>query len=319
MARSGSFPGSDGRSPASTRFESVAVASRWGAHVTPQAGVDLFGRYWTSTSRSSLKSRAITESPVASVARVSTNGDTEHISISAGRARLLDPRSPSTAVDDPFAASVMGLVVGRIALDHLDEVVGYGSLGRDIPTPWSLGGRVILSVADDEVLEADDDGVTHATGRWATERPLPPIRRRSRVAPVELDDAPDEARRLADDAWHDDAPIRCSIGVSTAVGPVAVPATWDHDHGSAVVRRDILARLSPIVDLGACITLDRNADRRADEKVGLILRGTPTLRALPKSHPSADGHVGLVVVPERVTWWFGFASGTAASTDRAAA
>lgn len=319
MARPNSSPRPDERDRSSARFESVAVASRWGAHVTPQAGVDLFGRYWTTTSRSSLKRRAIAARPVAAVARVSTIGDTDHISLSAGRARVLDPRAPGTAVDDPFAASVVGLVAGRIALDHLDEVVGYGSLGRDIPTPWSLGGRVLLSVDDDEVLVADADGLTEATGRWATERALPPVRRRSRVAPVQLDGAPDEARRLAADAWHDDAPIRCSVGISTAVGPVAVPATWDHDHGSAIVRRDILARLSPIIDLGACITLDRNADRRADEKVGLILRGTPVLRALPKSHPSADGHVGVVVAPERVTWWFGFTSGTSVGRGRAAA
>ncbi len=81
----------------------------------------------------------------------------------------------------------------------------------------------------------------------------------------------------------------------------------------------MLSRLSPIVDAGACITLDRNADRRADDKVGLILRGRPLLRRLPRSHTFADGYVGVVIGADRATWWHGFTSGTSVIGGRVAA
>ncbi|MEO6653523.1 MAG: hypothetical protein ABIP17_12800 [Ilumatobacteraceae bacterium] len=297
------------------------MASRHGAHVTPQAGVTAFGRYWTTTSRESLKRRAITASPVASVAATATTRFGETVTLTAGRARVLDPLDPATAVSDPFGASVIGVVAARIALAHLDDVVGYGQIAKDIPQNWSLRGRVLLSVEPDQRLVADVNGIVDATGRWATERELPPSRRRARTAPARLDgQVHAEVRRLVEDAWsaHGLQPS-CSIGLSTPVGPVAMPAIWDPDHGSAIVRRDLLARLSPIVDAGACITLDRHADRRADEKVGLILRGRPLLRRLPRSHPFADGHVGVVIGVERVTWWHGFTAGTTVLDGRAAA
>ncbi len=304
------------------QFEAFAVASAWGAHVTPQAGVEMLGRYWTTTSRESVKTRSIVRRPVAAFARIDRGHDgTELITMRAGRARVLDPLDPRSAVDDPFAASTVGLVAGRIALGHVDEVAGYGAMVREIPTPWSLAGRVLLSTATEESLVADDAGIATASGSWVTERSLPPIRRRARIAPVELDpDAPDEAHALATHAWTTDAAdVNCSVGLTTPIGPVAVPGTWDADHGSAIVRHDVLARLAPIVGEGSCITLDRHADRRADEKVGMILRGLPTLRRLPQSHALADGHVGVVVDAVRVTWWYGFASGSRMVGHRAAA
>lgn len=242
------------------------------------------------------------------------------LTLTAGRARVLDPLDPSSAVADPYGASLIGVVAGRIVVEHLDDVLGYGQLGKDIPQSWSLRGRVLLSVEADQHLVADEDGIVEATGYWATERELPPIRRRARTARVVLDDrAHDEAHRLVDDVWSLDEPLpNCSIGLTTPIGPVAVPALWDAEHGSARVRRDVLARLSPIVDAGACITLDRSVDRRADDKVGLILRGLPRLRRLPRSHADADGYVGVVIGVDRVTWWHGFTSGTSAVSDRAA-
>lgn len=303
------------------RFESFCVESERGAHTTPQAGVTTLGRYWTTTSRASLKRRSILARPVASVAITDHTRLDTSVTLTAGRARVLDPLDPSSAIADPYGASLIGVVAGRIVLEHLDDVLGYGRLGKDIPQSWSLRGRVLLSVEADQRLVADEDGIVEATGHWATERELPAVRRRTRTAPVRLDDrAHDEAHRLVDDAWSLDAPLpSCSIGLTTPIGPVAVPAMWDAEHGSAVVRRDVLSRLSPIVDAGACITLDRSADRRADDKVGLILRGRPVLRHLPRSHAHADGFVGVVIGVDRVTWWHGFTSGTSIVGERAAA
>ncbi len=314
--------GSDGDDVVNTRFESFCVAGRWGAHTTPQAGVTTLGRYWTTTSRTSLKRRSIRDRPVASVAgveRSTRSGDV--VTMTAGRARVLDPLDPGTATADPYGASLIGLVAGRIALGHLDDVIGYGQLSSDVPQGWSLRGRVLLSVEPDQRLVADADGIVEATGSWATEHELPPLRRRIRTGPAPLDErAPDEARQLVADAWTPEQRLPgCAIGITTPVGPVAVPAIWDAEHGSAVVRRDVLARLSPMVDAGACITLDRHADRRADEKVGLILRGRPLLRRLPQAHPFADGHVGVALGVERVTWWYGFESGTMIVDARTAA
>lgn len=302
-------------------FESFCVASHHGAHVTPQAGVTTLGRYWTTTSRESLKCRAILARPVASVAMADSTRSGASMTLTAGRARVLDPLDPGTAVADPYGASMIGMVAGRIALEHLDETLAYGQIGKAVPQTWSLRGRVLLSVEPDQRLVADSSGIVEATGRWATERELPAIARRVRTPPARLDDhVHDEVRRLVDDAWSPDGPLpSCSIGLTTPVGPVAVPAIWDADHGSAVVRRDVLSRLSPIFDSGACITLDRNADRRADEKVGLILRGRPLLRRLPRTHAFADGHIGVVIGVDRVTWWHGFTSGTSVIDGRAAA
>ncbi|MEO6572148.1 MAG: hypothetical protein ABIO83_11450 [Ilumatobacteraceae bacterium] len=206
----------------------------------------------------------------------------DRITIHTGRASVIDPLRPLSALADLSAVPMAPVAVGRLGLSHLREVLGYLESYDSIPASWSPTGRVVLMVQLDHSIDAH---LASAPGRRYKNKDL-----RSRLRRHNVDD------RVIDSL---DEPL-CAVGFDTVDGPVAVPARWDGR--AAVVVTETIEHLRP-TSL-ACVTVDRSGARRPDEKFGLMLRGgwTPTT--------AAGGLTRVRVEPTRATWWDGFESGT---------
>ncbi len=272
-------------------FQAYAVRTRSGPHVTIQAGTLLAGRFWTTTSRTSLKSRSVAAHRTAGVLVEHDDGTTE---VLRGRTVALDPTAPTSALRDPAAALAAGPAVLRLAAGQAEQLLGYLEAARAIPLDWFPHRREVLVTRVEDRIVLDGWDVVDAAGAWDGEaRPLR-ARRRSRRPLVGV---PGEVRSLVSPT----APVR--LGVDTDAGPVPLPARWLGEDRVAVSR-------AALADVGArlpgrgSLTFDDSADRRPDRKLGLLLRGDLGLVAL-------DGPVATVAVrADRVTTWDGFRART---------
>ena len=259
-------------------YEYLAVRSAHGPHVTPAAGVRMFGRYWTTTSRSALKYRSVRRHGVAGVSVISD----DEVITATGRASVIDPSRPISALSDLATVPLAPLAVARLGVSHLREVLGYLESFQDTPSAWSPLGRVIIMVELDHEVRTP---YAPFTGR---RRPDADLRRALTVNGL--------ATSVIDSLNAD----RCALGFDTSRGPVALPTGWNGS--AAICDTNLLDRLSATTN--ASVTLDRSAARRPDEKAGLMLRGPWT------AGPNRAGARRVGVEPDRVTWWNGFASGT---------
>ena len=287
----------------STPFHAYAVRSRWGPHVTLQAGVVHLGRHWTTTTRRSVKSVAVNRWAYASA--TVDDGDGRY-RILAGPAHLLDGLRPWSLVGDPLDTVLAGGAVARLAGTNLEQIVGYAEAGRAVPSTFLPWGRVVLVTAVRDELTVDDGAVTGATTRWTGRRPASALRaerRRGAPAgwspPVTDRPIPAAALDLASEARA------CLVGVETSGGPVAIPARWDPATGQVALPAAVVAAVGPRLPGPACVTFDESSDRRPDRKIGLMLRGGVTVAAVN------DVAVHLGVATDRITHWSGFASGSA--------
>jgi len=92
------------------------------------------------------------------------------------------------------------------------------------------------------------------------------------------------------------------VGLSSAAGPIALPASWDVDARLARIPLGLVDGV-PLAGAQACITFDEPGHTRPTEHRGLMLRGPGQLYA--------DGDSGILAVEvDRVTYWSGFDTGT---------
>jgi len=279
------------------RFDAFAVTTRFGPHVTLQAGVVHCGRHWTTTTRDSAKAASISRLGRAAL----TTGEDLRWRVVGGEALSLDPAHLSTFAADPFSSALAGGALLRLGLGHLDQLLGYAEAGAAVPVSFLPTGRVLLVTRIRDELVLDGDSVVGAAGRWARDpvaiepdRWRTPRRRPDRA----LAGVPDDIAILAGQAG------RAWLGVQTSLGAVALPADWEPATGRVRVGRGGLAAVAAELPGGVCVTLHESASRRPDEKLGVMLRGTGAVVDTDVTAAS----VALEV--ERVTYWRGFASTT---------
>ncbi|HET9691339.1 MAG TPA: hypothetical protein VFP61_09300, partial [Acidimicrobiales bacterium] len=122
-------------------FDAFAVATRWGPHVTLQAGVVHLGRHWTTTARRSAKARAARRSGRAAATTVGRDGA---LHIVAGAVRVLDGSRPGSLLADPFTVGLAPGALARLAFGQLSQVLGYAEAATAVPVGWLPLGRVVL-------------------------------------------------------------------------------------------------------------------------------------------------------------------------------
>jgi hypothetical protein len=279
------------------RFDAYAVTTGQGPHVTLQAGVVHLGRYWTTTTRGSVKAASISRLGRAAA----TAADGSRWRVVGGEALLLDPARLSSFGADPFASALAGGAMFRLGLGRLDQVLGYAEAGAAVPASFLPTGRVLLVTRIRDQLVLDGNDIVAATGQWArSPKDIEPRRRRrSRwEADRVLSGVPDDIAVLAARA------ARGWLGLQTGPGAVALPADWEPATGRLRVGRGALAAVSAELPGGVCVTLHDSASRRPDEKLGIMLRGTGAVVDIDETAAS----VALDV--DRVTFWRGFVSTT---------
>lgn len=279
----------------SGRFDAYAVSSRWGPHVTLQAGVVHLGRHWTTSTRRSVKVRSVQRTRWASA----TVCDGRTRRIIGGPATVLDGLRPWSFATDPVAGTLAGGAVLRLGAAHLGQLVGYAEAWDQVPGAFAPWGRalLVLDVQDEVVLDGTD--VVAARGRWLTRagggaRAGGVRRSRRPVATTIPGGLPREIDALA---LH---PRECWLGLEDDGRAVAVPARWEPDPGRVVVAAAVVDALGAHLPGRVCVTFDDSSSRRPDCKVGLMLRGTGAPAA------NGPGEVAVTVAAERATWWQGF-------------
>jgi hypothetical protein len=99
------------------------------------------------------------------------------------------------------------------------------------------------------------------------------------------------------------------LGCESPSGPVALPARWDAATRTATVPAGLVAATGARTDGRLCLELDD----RAEDKAGLALRGAAT-------RVDSDGDdLTVVIDTDRITWWRGEETGTAARSAEAGA
>lgn len=277
-------------------FASYAVETRTGPHVTIQAGVVHAGRFWTTTSRDSLKARSV-RAHSFSAALLDQDGVDGRII--AGNTISLDISRPLDSLGDPLSTLFATGAVLRLGVDQVRQIVGYLESAGQIPSGWLPHRRVLLVTDIDRSLVIEDGRTAELDGRW--DRDTGPLVAEAADLTAAL------PRHLVPDALGDtiaaDLPVR--LGVSTPDGPVALPAAWGPDD-TVAVSADALGIVRAELPGPACITVDDSSSRRPERKLGAMFRGAAAVVAV-------DGTLARVAVQtERVTTWNGFEATTVA-------
>lgn len=288
----------DDLAPAATSFNAYAVISRSGPHVTMQAGVLHAGRFWTTTSRESLKARSVRSHGVASA--IVPRGDRTHlVSGRTSAITALDPLSLTSDLTAPMRAP--GAVL-RLGLDQVDQLLGYLEAAANIPSGFLPHRRVLLVTKPDRSLTLEDFHVADADGSWAD---------RVDVGADAL--TVDRGRGAFDELPHDHLPrshrpvirlnSRVHLGACTPTGPIALPARWVGEN-RFVTSAPALAVVDAALPGRAVAVFDQSTSRRPDEKLGVMFRGSARLVDI-------DGRRAVVCVDaERITTWDGFEADT---------
>lgn len=276
-------------------FSPYAVTTRSGPHVTIQAGVLHAGRFWTSTSRSSLKARSVRAHgwAAASIERAAET------CVLAGPTTALDPLHPFDITDDLFAPLRASSAVLRLGVEQLQQLVGYLESASAVPASWLPHKRVLLVTRIDRQLSLRDFHVTDASGAWEELGELPRPERVEGPGQLPLDLLPPTHDGLVEPER------RCRFGVETADGPVTIPALW-HGDDRFDVSAGTLAAIGAQLPGRAAATFDDSVNRRPDHKRGVLFRGNAALV------DRRGARATLVFTSGRMTCWDGFDAETVA-------
>jgi hypothetical protein len=262
-------------------FQAFAVRGTAGPVVTLQAGVDFAGYFWTTTSRTAGKVKALRRDPIASVL---THTHDSWV-LRAGRAVILDPIHPSEAMRELPALAMAGPALALIAARYPEQLLGYVADGMATPQSWRPYNRVLIAVRHDDQIKWTDDGlITEQTARFTSDQDSGRTPR-----PVRAVDS------------------RCWLGLDSDDGPLVLPGEWRSARSTVRVPAGVLAALRPRLPGPACITIDESRSRRPSDKTGIIARGQAsdcTIRM---------GTASIVVEVDSVTTWNGFRSTVAAA------
>ncbi len=265
----------------------LAVASRWGPHVTPQVFDRKGKRLWLVIPRQSLRARVISDNP--SVGGLVSYRDRAVVFV--GRAHVVDPlglrlSSPSRLVDLPLAIG-----------GYVDRNKGHAAgMVRDRPVPTLPLSRVAVVVDVASLALLEGFALLAAWGQWAERDlllrgdPLP-------SPPPILHALPTDVRELLM-ATSD----RAVLGWQSLSGPLVLPAHGDVAGGRVETSRAAMVLAGAPPRSPSCLTVDRG-HHRLDSKRGVLVRGEGRARIV-------DGTLDVVVQARRVSYWFGDSTGT---------
>jgi hypothetical protein len=289
----------------------LAVRTSHGPHLTPVVYVLDGGRLWLTTSRTSVKARALRrERDVGGMIR---SGD-EAVSF-RGRARTYDALDP---LSWPFAAAAGPRLVRaatRFSLKNARFFAGYAADARRVPLAWTPPGRVFVGVemTSGAVLDLGRATVTSTWGGFGTEPQA--IEYRRSIRPLRSHRAldlgvPRSIRSVVGNGGEGTlaiarggatvAPVRWRRVAREGTYQATLPQAFLDLAGAAAPER-------PGEDTRAALTVDRLASWRAAEMAGLLVQGEADafVRA-----PTPHSDLALVRLrPRRVVWWQGWSSG----------
>ncbi len=278
------------------RFQAYAVRSRTGPHVTMQAGVVHAGRFWTTSSASSLKARSVVAHGDATAVITLENGHR----IVSGPTIALPPFRPWKALKDPLAAVLAGPAIAHLGISNTQQLIGYLEASGLIPLEWLPTRRVLLVTKIERSLTLQNGMVVDATGTWSRAAV------HGALGTVPVGGSTGGLPEGSVSASH--RPVvrseaRVHLGVATPTGPVALPARWVGDDRFAV-SADALGAITADLSGRGTAVFDQSTSRRPDEKLGVMFRGSLRLADLDGD----DALVGLST--ERITTWDGFEAST---------
>lgn len=280
-----------------TRFDAYAVTSRSGPHVTTQAGVLHAGRFWTTTSASSLKTRSVEAHGVAGA----VVPDGARNLVLSGRTTAVRVQRPFALTGDPTAPLRAPGAILRLGITQAEQLLGYVESSRRIPPEWLPHRRVLLVTRLDRTMTLAGFDVVETAGGWE-DRGDPDL---AELA-VDGDAAASDLPRHQLPRTHRPVvrlDVRVHLGVSTPSGPVALPARWLGDD-RFVTSAPALAVADGHLPGRAVAVFAHSSSRRPEDKRGVMFRGHGSITDL-------DGSVATVALrAERVTTWDGFAADT---------
>ena len=297
-------------------FCAVASTTPRGPHCTPLVFAYSGGRVWLTTSRRSVKARAWKLDPaVAGLVRFG------ELSVTfTGTRRAYDALDRSTWGAAVAGATSIARASTGFSKKNAKFFAGYALDARQVPFAWTPPGRVFVGIDLERTALLGEDGVQEGRGRWGGESVSHKTFRSSKGSDDPLGSLPSDVRgRLGTEG---DA----SLTVTGARGLVVVPARWRVEGGAlyAALPAGTLALASAGPDAPVALTVDRASEWRARDMVGAMAQGTASIFVLDDLGSGAktaralatsiDPEAGALVriVPERLVWWKGWASGSLA-------
>lgn len=276
----------------------VAVQSKFGPHVTPEAFSTARGRLWFVTSIRSLKTRAIRLDPRVGVL---LRAGERSLSFS-GRAEILSMWSPGEGARLFASALPAWEAVGSYGVRNIGIMLGYALDLGTLSSGTLPIDRVLVAVRPESASLIEEDEVVETWGEW-THRPRLKADMGSAdpftaLGEKAIEDLPTDLSILIAD------PENATVGLPSATGPVALPASWDLRRRVAKVPGYALRATRAPAGGPSCITLDSSPGVRPTRYRGVMLRGEG------RRGPSSARRVDVTVDVERVTWWRGFRTGT---------
>jgi hypothetical protein len=297
-------------------FCSVASTTPRGPHCTPLVFAYSGGRIWLTTSRRSVKARAWKLDPaVAGLVRFG------ELSVAfTGTRRAYDALDRSTWGAAMAGATSIARASAGFSKKNAKFFAGYALDARQVPFAWTPPGRVFVGIDLERTALLGEDGVQEGRGRWGGESVSNKTFRSNKGTDDPLGSLPRDVRGQLGTGGG------ASLTITGERGLVVVPARWRVEGGAlyAALPAGTLALASAGPDAPVALTVDRASEWRARDMVGAMAQGTAsifvlgdlgsgakTARALATSiDPDAGALVRIV--PERLVWWKGWASGSLA-------
>ncbi|HVF08449.1 MAG TPA: pyridoxamine 5'-phosphate oxidase family protein [Actinomycetota bacterium] len=298
-------------------FCAVAASTPRGPHCTPLVFAYSGGRVWLTTSRGSVKTRAWKADPtVAGLVRLG------ELAVSfTGTVKTYDALDRNTWGAAVAGATSIARATARFSKKNARFFAGYAFDAHQVPLAWTPPGRVFVGIDLERTALLDDDGVQEGRGRWGGEAEGHATFRRLNTGADPLAPLPpDVAATLG----------RSGDGVLTVAGgraPVVVPVRWVAEASAlyAALPAETLALADAGPDAPVALTVDEASPWRAREMAGAMVQGTAACYVLDELgsgaktartiatglHPGAGALVRIT--PERLVWWKGWTSGSAAA------
>lgn len=272
----------------------TALDTRSGPHVTPELFTWRSDRFWFATARRTLKARLLDSGSRVGV--LVTDGSSSVIV--AGEARPLDPLNPVQLIASLEDGVLAPAAAASFAYRNAPHLAGFLAQG---PWAWPHSPatlRMLIAVRPLAAAVVEGDDVVAAEGAWSPDEFE--VRRSGRAKAVALDSLPADVAELAGASVE-----RAVVGLSSAVGPMPLPARWDPSSGVATLPYRLLALVGAANESSAAVEIERMEGYAMTGKRGVMLRGDAILR-----HRGTVGEI--VLSPDRATHWKGMSTETVA-------
>jgi pyridoxamine 5'-phosphate oxidase-like protein len=275
------------------RLCGVAVQTRHGPHLTPEAFAVAAGRIWIVTSCKSVKVRSIRRKNTVGV--LARSGE-QSVAL-LGRAEVLSPWSSRESLRILALGPAIAEAAARYAIGNLPSMLGYVLDLWRLPAGSMPVDRVLVAITPEAGILASDGAVVRTWGRMPRTEQGPAPSWAPQDPKAVVAQLPTEIAPLLDDDHQ------CAVAFVSNRGPLALPGTWAADHGRAEVPWPV-ARAAGLPEAGDfCTAIDDSASLRPTQLRGVMLRG-PGRVLRHKTNAAIEQRV------RRATWWSGFKTGT---------